>query len=388
MPDSPLRPPGRPGEAWPRLSVVVVNYDGWEDVDRLVKGLAGSPEMVGRDCELVIVDNASQGPVPPDLRGPRPGVRVLIREENGGFAAGVNTGWLASEAPWLLILNPDVVPGPDFLARVLERLPDGPDRPGIVGFALRNIDGSRQPSVGRFPGLFRSLRELLIPRSRRKYQSGWRTRPGPVDWVTGACMLVDAQLLELLGGMDEDFFLYYEEVALCRAARRAGRRIEFDDRIEVVHLHPLQNRPLTPRMRIITRHSKLLYFRKHLPRWQFEALARLVGLEARLRSLAVARVRGRQEESRSWRAIAVLADEMRAGSEVRGPAVRDLAGSIALPDRDLDRNLDADDLVRAASGPRRPRFRIRPGALPARRPRSRKDGQECPPHNTQGASSR
>ena len=72
-------------------------------------------------------------------------------------------------------------------------------------------------------------------------------------------------MLDELGGMDEDFFLYYEEVALCRSARRRGWRVEYDPTVEVVHLRPLQNRPVSPKMRVITRHSKLLYFRKHLP---------------------------------------------------------------------------------------------------------------------------
>ena len=64
--------------------------------------------------------------------------------------------------------------------------------PGIVGFGLRNPDGSPQGSVGVFPTLARSIREQFIPRSRRKYQPGWRIRSGRVDWVTGACMLVNS----------------------------------------------------------------------------------------------------------------------------------------------------------------------------------------------------
>src|SRR5262249_40906419 len=149
----------------------------------------------------------------------------------GGFAVGVNTGWRAARSPWLLVLNPDVEIARGFLGQVWERLgrydadPDGP--PGIVGFRLCNPDRSPQGSVGVFPSLARTIREQFLPRSRRKYQPGWQTQPGRVDWVTGACMLVNSRMIADLGGMDEDFFLYHEEVAFSRAAQERAWRVEY-----------------------------------------------------------------------------------------------------------------------------------------------------------------
>jgi N-acetylglucosaminyl-diphospho-decaprenol L-rhamnosyltransferase len=335
----------------PRLTIVIVNYNAWDEVTRLCATFAAAPELQDGHCEVVVVDNASTDPPParflrPVARSPQPAARyeahatdrvcLIRRRDNGGFAAGVNTGWAAARSPWLLVLNPDVVAGPELLHKVLERidyfeaLPGG--APGIVGFGLRNTDGTRQPSVGVFPSLVRSVWGQLIPRSRRKYQAGWRTRSGPVAWVTGACLLLNTRLLAEVGGMDEDFFLYYEEVALCRLARRRGWRVEYDPSIEVVHLRPLQNRPITPTLRVITRHSKLLYFRKHLPRWQFVSLSWIVRAEAELRGWWC-RLRDREEERRAWRAIARLAPAMRRGVEVRGPAVRALAESVTRPER-------------------------------------------------------
>ena len=125
----------------------------------------------------------------------------------------------------MLVLNPDVEISAGFLGHVLRRLDryeaDPRGLPGIVGFGLRNPDGSPQGSVGAFPSLVRSFWEQFLPRSRRKYQPGWRIRPGAVDWVTGACMLVNPELFDEIGGMDEDFFLYHEEVAL--QSRRPGK---------------------------------------------------------------------------------------------------------------------------------------------------------------------
>jgi GT2 family glycosyltransferase len=318
----------------PLVTVVVVNYNAWPDVEELVESLARSTEASSGVCEVVVVDNASDGPVPTRLQIPPRGVRLIARRENGGFAVGVNTGWRAASSPWLLLLNPDVVVDSNFLTRVVERVlqfeQDLPRHaPGLLGFGLRNPDGSVQPSVGTFPSLARTVLEQLIPRSRRKYQAVWRTCSGPVDWVTGACMLVNHRMLEAVGGLDEDFFLYYEEVALCRSARSAGWRVEYDPTIEVVHLRPLQNRPVTPRLRVITRHSKLLYFRKHLPRWQFLSLCAIVAAESRLRGV-LAWLRRNAEEQHSWRTVARVARGLRAGTTIASSEVRDLAGSVAL----------------------------------------------------------
>ncbi|MGE3818546.1 MAG: glycosyltransferase family 2 protein [Isosphaeraceae bacterium] len=320
----------------PLVSAVVVNYNAWPDVEALVLSLAGSPEVQAGLVEVLVVDNASEGPVPESLREPRRGVRLILRSQNGGFAVGVNTGWRESQGRWLLLLNPDVVVPDGWLGRVAGRVQEyegngsnGSSAPGVVGFALRNPDGSRQHSVGAFPSLGRAIWEQLIPRSRRKYQAGWRTASGPVDWVTGACVLVNARVLEAVGGLDEEFFLYYEEVALCRSVRRLGWRVEYDPdpSLAVVHLRPLQNRALTPRMRVITRHSKLLYFRKHLPRWQFLGLCAVVAAESRIQG-AWARFRGLEEEGRAWRVVSALERDLRAGVSLGGVDVLTLANSV------------------------------------------------------------
>jgi GT2 family glycosyltransferase len=183
--------------------------------------------------------------------------------------------------------------------------------------------------VGLFPTLAGTIREQFIPRSRRKYQAAWRIRSGPVDWVTGACMLLSAAMLADVGGMDEDFFLYYEEVALCRAARERGWRVQYDASVTVVHQHPLQSRTVSPKLRVITRHSKLLYFLKHLPRWQFLSLAGAVIAEAAIRS-RWSRLLGHRHEARAWQTVGHVARSLRPGAGPRGREVLALAESCEL----------------------------------------------------------
>jgi N-acetylglucosaminyl-diphospho-decaprenol L-rhamnosyltransferase len=324
--------PSNSGCRRPRLTVIIVNYESWPDVVRLTGSLMAEPEFDSGLCTVVVVDNASHGPVPPAIAASPPGLHLVARAENGGFAVGVNAGWRLSHSPWLLVLNPDVEVETGFLGQVLAQLArydsDLEQPPGIVGFGLRNPDDSPQGSVGAFPTLARTIWEQFLPRARRKYQAGWRIRSGPVDWVTGACMLVNSAMITELGGMDEDFFLYYEEVAFSRAAHQKGWRVEYNPSVSVIHRHPLQNRTISPKMRVITRHSKLLYFLKHLPRWQFLALSGIVRLESAIQGL-LCRYPKRREDARAWRAIGELARRLRNGAQIRGRDVLSLAESVA-----------------------------------------------------------
>ena len=323
----------------PRLTVVIVNYNGWPDVLHLVSALVAEPEFESGELQVVIVDNASSDPIPERLwlYSP-PSLRLLVRPDNGGFAVGVNAGWRLARSDWLLVLNPDVEIASGLISQIIERIeqydrqPCGP--PGIVGFTLKNPDGSTQGSVGVFPSIWRTITEQFIPRSRRKYQAGWRIQSGPVDWVTGACMLVNSRMMAELGGMDEAFFLYHEEVAFSRSAQDRGWRVEYDASVQVIHRHPLQNRAISPKMRVIIRHSKLLYFRKHLPGWQFLGLSWIVTMESAARGLMAWAV-GRTEEFRAWRTIRDMTRRLRAGAPVRGREAQQLAEAIevARPDR-------------------------------------------------------
>jgi GT2 family glycosyltransferase len=136
-------------------------------------------------------------------------------------------------------------------------------------------------------------------------------------------------MMDQLNGMNQDFFLYYEEVALCHSAQKAGWKVLYNPDVEVIHRHPLQNRAISPKIRVITRHSKLLYFLEHLPRWQFLVLSAIVSGEARFQTLR-SRIRCNEEERRAWRLIAEISRRFRAGDPPRGHDVLTLAESVVV----------------------------------------------------------
>jgi len=329
----------------PLATAIVVNYDAWTETVELAGRLADSTAARAGRLDVLVVDNASPAPPPPVTRTwrrlplsgealgwgelasatsrndepPRSLIWWLPRPINDGFAAGINAGRRYARSPWLWVFNPDVELDSSTIEATLdwlERLDHNRHdhaRLGIVGLRLTNPDGSTQPSVGPFPTLARVFRELWLPRNQRKYHPPERVDRGRVDWVTGACVLIRTALLDDLGGMDQDFFLYHEEVALCRSATDRGWIVWFEPDLRATHLHPLQNRPVSTWLRVILRHSKLLYFRKHRPSWELGVLARLIEWEARLRPwTAPARDR------RAWRSILRLALRMRR-AEVRFP---------------------------------------------------------------------
>lgn len=294
--------PGRQTLTTPLVSVVVVNYGRWEETAALVDQLLAKEAIYHDRIEVIVIDNAS-----PSQEGSakvRGDERITFKalDENRGFGAGVNAGVDLSRAAWVLVLNPDVILCPGFVDRLHAAAVDLAEdasqgkQIGVVGFGLRNRDGSRQLSAGHYPTLGRMIGGLLRPRRVRKYFALESANRQRVPWVTGSCMLLRKDCLAGIEGFDEDYFLYYEDVDVCQRAAAAGWAVCFDPALEAVHFDPLQNRKLTPTLRAVTRYASLIYFKKHQPAAGFWGMTLLVRAEAAVKGL-VAKLRGRHDEA-------------------------------------------------------------------------------------------
>jgi GT2 family glycosyltransferase len=233
--------------------------------------------------EWIVVSNGKSSPPPMDQ------VR-FVPTVNDGYGAAINGAAKQSTGRVILAMNSDLVPEAGFLPAVFslaERMVASEKtsaRVGIIGLRLVNDDGTFQGSVGRFPTLVRFLRGLFRRRDVRKYVTPDRSkRLSPVDWVTGACILIDRDCLDQLRGFDEQFFLYYEDVDLCRRATERHWLVEFDPSATSRHLFPYHSRRLTIAMVYVARRSLLLYYWKHRPRIEFRILSLIVRVECWLR---------------------------------------------------------------------------------------------------------
>lgn len=296
------------------VSVICVNHCQWRNTARLVDQLQQSASVGQQQANILVVDNGS--PVSPLMAGLAGQVRLKRWRRNRGFARAVNAGCRTADGRWCLLLNPDMSVPPGFLdqvCRVAQTLEREQPRVGVVGFRLLNSDGSPQGSCGREPTLARTLVGLLRGRANRKCQTVPKAAGVvEVDWVTGCCLLVRRQCLAELGGFDESYFLYYEDVDFCRRARLAGWQVLYDPSVWAVHHWPLHARAVPAALRVMTRHALLTYSARHWSGWSARLLAGLIGCEARLRG-AWAWLMGRADDREQFARLRRIIDWLRAG---------------------------------------------------------------------------
>jgi GT2 family glycosyltransferase len=231
--------------------------------------------------EVVVVDNASSDGSPAMVAVEFPWVSLIRNSSNAGFARATNQGIAASSASLILLLNPDTVILPGALASML-RFMQGHPEAGAAGACLVNSDGSLQTSAYPTPGLLREFwRMFHLDRLWRlsSYPLGtWSVEPRRVDVAQGACLLLRRQALEEVGALDEDFFMYTEEVDLCHRLGRAGWTVNWLPGAKVVHLGGQSTKQLREDMFLRLYESKVRFFRKHQGRLAAAAYKFLLAL--------------------------------------------------------------------------------------------------------------
>jgi GT2 family glycosyltransferase len=192
--------------------------------------------------EIIVVDDASPEPCAATVREEFPHVRVIENEINLGFTGAVNRAVRASSGRYVLLLNADtkVLEGVSELVAYLEENPDV----GAVGPRLLNPDGSFQPQCrrGRLTPAsafgYASGLDRRFPRSKLgEYLERWREEAEEQDVaaLSGACMMVRRDLLDVMGGLCEDFVMYGEDLDLCYRIGDAGWRVVYSPRAKVIH---------------------------------------------------------------------------------------------------------------------------------------------------------
>jgi N-acetylglucosaminyl-diphospho-decaprenol L-rhamnosyltransferase len=258
------------------IDVVVVNWNSGNDLTRCLASLARNSNA-GLVAQIVTVDNGSRdGSAVEPAEYPVP---LLIDRagRNLGFAAAANRGAARGDAPYILFLNPDTVVHDGALAAAL-----GGFGPGIGLVGLRQLDasGRARRSCSRFPTpLAFWLRALGLDRLPG-FADYAPFMPEPpqgqsrrVDQLMGACLLLRRDLFTALGGFDERFFLYFEDVDLALRARRGGSSSWFEAAGTVTHRGGGSSRQVPARRLCLSLASRLAYAHKHFSRLGFFSVA-------------------------------------------------------------------------------------------------------------------
>jgi GT2 family glycosyltransferase len=217
----------------PSVTAVILNYDTTDDTVACVRSLQRADYAALR---ILVVDNGSPAGSMERLREALPGVEVRGTGRNLGYTGGINAGFrMALERPcdYLLVLNPDTEVDPGFLAPLVEALESDP-RAAIAG---GTIYAHHDPTLVWYAGgrlvPWRGLAVHL--RKGERLEPGALAEPREVGFVTGCLALHRVSLLSAIGGQDERFFLYLDDIELSARVRRLGYRLVYAPRSVVYH---------------------------------------------------------------------------------------------------------------------------------------------------------
>ena len=274
------------------VDLVVVNYRSYEELNRCLASLESARAGFGH---ATVVDHEADLTRAAAVAARFPWVEVIERQTNEGFAAGVNLGARRGRAPFLLFFNPDCVGNESAIAGLVAFARARPDA-AVIGPRILNLDRTVQGSARRFPGISTFIAgrsSWLTRRFPNNPLSRWNL-PGRsdsggaigVDWVSGACMLVRRAAFEQVSGMDERFFLYWEDADFCKRLTEQGWQVLYFAAVSVVHAGGRSSIHAYRESLAAFHASAFTLFRKHA-RWPIRWLMPLVylALQARLRAL-------------------------------------------------------------------------------------------------------
>ena len=227
-----------------KVSVLLVNYNVKQYLLHSIQSILQS--QYDGEIEIIIVDNHSFDGSVAEVKKRFPEISVIENEDNSGFGKAVNQATQAASGEYYLILNPDTVIQENTIS-ILANYLNGHPEAGMVGPKILNADGSMQlackrsfPTIGvAFPKLLGLTK--LFPKSKwaGKYNLTYLDPDlnHVVDAVSGSCMFVEASLYQQVGGFDEQFFMFGEDLDLCYRIQKSGREIHYVPATQIIHYH-------------------------------------------------------------------------------------------------------------------------------------------------------
>jgi N-acetylglucosaminyl-diphospho-decaprenol L-rhamnosyltransferase len=258
------------------ISIVLVNYNGQRFLKDCLTSIIEQVQNI--DYEVIIVDNSSADDSVKIIQNNFLDFKLICSDSNLGFGKANNLGVKRSQGEYLLFLNTDTIlteNTPKILADYLIANQDV----GAVGSRLTFKDGSYQLSCGRFPNLviefIYKIRAGLDYRWHQVFSVFYDhlyAKFTDVDWVTGACFMMHRDIFNKLGGFDESFFMYFEDVDLCKRIKDLGLKVVYYPQTTVIHLLGGSAQGGKKGINVHYRNSQIHYYQKHLSKLQVTIL--------------------------------------------------------------------------------------------------------------------
>ena len=257
------------------LSIIIVSWNVADllaaCLDSILRSDVALDDADGErpNVEIIVVDSASSDKTVAMLRERYPQVRLSAQSENVGYTRGNNLGLGLAEGRNLFLLNPDTAIIGDALQQMIAYLDAHPDV-GIVGPHTHNSDGTTQSSRRRFPTLATGFFEStwLQPFAPKAMLERYYVRDSAddvtvdVDWVQGSALLARREVYEQIGGLDEGYIMFSEELDWCKRAKLAGWRVVYLGSAHITHHGGKSTEQVAARKHIHFQESKLRYYRK------------------------------------------------------------------------------------------------------------------------------
>jgi GT2 family glycosyltransferase len=255
---------GGPAAGAPDVSVVIVSYNTKALLDACLRSVFAS---TGVAFDVWVVDNSSPDGSADHVETAFPAAHLIRNPVNRGFAAANNVALPHTRGRHVLLLNPDTVVREDTIAELATFL-DARPRVGIAGPRVLNGDGTVQSCGYWYPTLRAEiLQSRNVNRLLRVLFGTPPVDPDPhketqVDWVDGCCLMIRREVIDDIGGLDEQFFLYAEELDWCRTAKRAGWQLATCPRSEMTHLRGQSSSQVKAPALAMLVEARLRYYRK------------------------------------------------------------------------------------------------------------------------------
>ncbi|HEX6977282.1 MAG TPA: glycosyltransferase family 2 protein [Patescibacteria group bacterium] len=263
------------------LSIVITSFNTENLLKECIESIVKHTK--GIKYEVIVVDNASSdGSV---AAAKRLKVKVIESKENLGFTKGNNLGIEAAKGKYILLLNSDTLISDNTLGEIISYMNANP-RVGVATCALKNKDGSLQGTGGYFPTLIRVFSwmtigdipfvDLIIKPFHPMHEKslfkgdGFYKKEKDLDWVTGAFLLGRREVFEQNKGLDEDYFMYGEDVDFCFKAKKRGWKVKYLPQFSITHYGGASS---TREFPLLSEYKGIkIFYKKHYPSWQYPIL--------------------------------------------------------------------------------------------------------------------